>query len=614
MKQLFTTAGVLFSMTAFAQVGINNTSPKATLDITAKTTGSKPEGLIVPQLTGDQIRAASTGTTPVYGSAQKGLILFASAADTAPAGATANITAPGYYYFDGSVWQKIVTGSSLNTSLNSGNIYVGNASNVATAVTPSGDVTISNSGVTAIGTGKVTSSQIADATVANADLASGAGGIYKGDGSLSGNTTVTQGTNTLAFTSNATNGFSVDGTTFSVDAANNRVGIGTAAPSAMLHIYGTSGDHLRITNSSSDWALGSENAGGQNGIPGQSSFNITNRTGNFRAMTIGTDNSFRLGGSISVGSAAFSIDGPTNKIGIGVNVPNATLDVRAASNGSTPEGIIAPRLSLTALQGYTYDGNQTGAMVYVNSVSGTPTGQTANVTATGYYYFDGTNWQKVATGASVTDATTTAKGIVQLAGDLSGTAASPSIATSAVTSAKIADGTVANADLASGAGGIYKGSGSLSGNTTVTQGTNTLAFSSSATNGFSVAGTTLSVDGANSRVGIGTTAPVTTLTVNGIISSGIQNISTAGTVANKTVVSTTVNFVLPSAVTNAGAIIFVRNINTSGSITVTTSGGSMFNGGSTSALTSYTMNATDQTKTIIWISDGVNWTAMSSNF
>ncbi|WP_449388518.1 hypothetical protein [Chryseobacterium lineare] len=108
MKQLITTAVLLFSMTVFAQVGINNTSPKATLDITAKTSGTKPEGLIIPQLTGDQIRAATTATpTPVYGSNQKGLIIYATVADSAPSGATANITTPGYYYFDGSVWQKM---------------------------------------------------------------------------------------------------------------------------------------------------------------------------------------------------------------------------------------------------------------------------------------------------------------------------------------------------------------------------------------------------------------------------------------------------------------------------------------------------------------------------
>lgn len=106
MKHLFTAAAMLFSMTAFAQVGINNTSPKATLDITAKTTdGSKPEGLIIPQLSGSNIHTATAAG--VYGTNQKGLIIYATSADSSPTSATANITAAGYYYFDGGVWQKI---------------------------------------------------------------------------------------------------------------------------------------------------------------------------------------------------------------------------------------------------------------------------------------------------------------------------------------------------------------------------------------------------------------------------------------------------------------------------------------------------------------------------
>lgn len=63
-------------------------------------------------------------------------------------------------------------------------------------------------------------------------------GIYDGNGSLNGVTTVTQGTNKLSFTADPVNAFSVDGTTFSVDASNNRVGIGTIAPTARLHTVG----------------------------------------------------------------------------------------------------------------------------------------------------------------------------------------------------------------------------------------------------------------------------------------------------------------------------------------------------------------------------------------
>ncbi len=63
--------------------------------------------------------------------------------------------------------------------------------------------------------------------------------LYTADGTLADNRTVTQADKTLAFTSSATTGtshFTVDGTTFNVDAVNNRVGIGTATPSTKLDI------------------------------------------------------------------------------------------------------------------------------------------------------------------------------------------------------------------------------------------------------------------------------------------------------------------------------------------------------------------------------------------
>jgi hypothetical protein len=108
---------------------------------------------------------------------------------------------------------------------------------------------------------------------------------------------------------------------------------------------------------------------------------------------------------------------------------------------------------------------------------------------------------------TIDKATTTTAGTIVLAGDLGGTADTPTIKDNAVTTAKIVDGTVSNTDLNTGVGGIYKGSGSLNGTTTVTQGTNELNFSSTATTGtshFTVDGTTLNVDAVSNRVGIGT--------------------------------------------------------------------------------------------------------------
>ncbi len=59
-------------------------------------------------------------------------------------------------------------------TLADGTIYLGNASNVATEVTLSGDVTIDNTGVSTIGASKVVSSMITDATIVNADVSTSA--------------------------------------------------------------------------------------------------------------------------------------------------------------------------------------------------------------------------------------------------------------------------------------------------------------------------------------------------------------------------------------------------------------------------------------------------------
>ena len=78
------------------------------------------------------------------------------------------------------------------------------------------------------------------------------------------------------------------------------------------------------------------------------------------------------------------------------NDPNATLDVVAsATDGSTAEGIIAPRLTGDQIKGKDarYGTAQKGAIVYATSAVGTSSTKTVNIKAEGYYYFDGAVWQ-----------------------------------------------------------------------------------------------------------------------------------------------------------------------------------------------------------------------------
>ena len=137
-------------------------------------------------------------------------------------------------FYDGYTWQ---TGMQLQLkSLADGQIWIGNSSNVAQARTLTGDVTVSNTGVTAIGTAKVVDAMLAtsyikaDGTRAlTANWAAGnfsitANGVIIGDasnsvagGSLSG------GNVTVKSTTNATKGQVRFGNTNNYyDEANNR--------------------------------------------------------------------------------------------------------------------------------------------------------------------------------------------------------------------------------------------------------------------------------------------------------------------------------------------------------------------------------------------------------
>ncbi|PCH98704.1 MAG: hypothetical protein COB85_01050, partial [Bacteroidetes bacterium] len=72
-------------------------------------------------------------------------------------------------------------------------------------------------------------------------------GIYDGTGSLTSSTTVFLGANKLDFNAGVIDAFSVDGTTFSVDAQNNAVGIGDATPDGKLEVrQTTTGDIFNL--------------------------------------------------------------------------------------------------------------------------------------------------------------------------------------------------------------------------------------------------------------------------------------------------------------------------------------------------------------------------------
>ncbi len=202
--------------------------------------------------------------------------------------------------------------------------------------------------------------------------------IYTADGTLTGNRTVTQGANTLAFTGTQANAFSVDGSTLSVDAANDRVGIGTTTPTNKLVVAGTNAQPS---------ALGTANTNAIFRVDGNTS----------HALDFGTYTNSPFGSYISSHNKTSSAPLPLvlnpvgGNVGVGTNAPDnsALLDLTATNRGFLP-----PRVSLTSMtDGSTVPSPANGLIVYNSNTALTPYGD-------GLYYNSGTSgapkWNKLA--------------------------------------------------------------------------------------------------------------------------------------------------------------------------------------------------------------------------
>lgn len=85
MKKFLLTATMLVGLSAVSQaqqgrVGINTTTPSATLDVVANTTdNARPDALLVPRMTEDQLAAKNNA----YLALQNGSLVFITAVDGA---------------------------------------------------------------------------------------------------------------------------------------------------------------------------------------------------------------------------------------------------------------------------------------------------------------------------------------------------------------------------------------------------------------------------------------------------------------------------------------------------------------------------------------------------
>jgi hypothetical protein len=198
MKLLFSSFFIFFIFFANAQVGIGTTSPAATLDITASpTTGTTVEGVLIPRVT--RQRAKDMGTNPSIST-----LIYVTTLDGVANLTAVNITSVGFYFFNGTVWEKLASGA-INGWMTTGNAglsgttnFMGTTDNVDVAFrrnnTAAGKIgaTSTSFGVGALNSG-VTSNSAAFGTNA-LQVNTGDNNVAVGNGTLAANTTGIQNT------------------------------------------------------------------------------------------------------------------------------------------------------------------------------------------------------------------------------------------------------------------------------------------------------------------------------------------------------------------------------------------------------------------------------------
>lgn len=286
-----------------AQIGINNSAPASTLDITAKNpvgTDTNVDGILIPRV--DRQRAQSMASVPTS------TLIYVNSVATGTTGGTAvNIDATGYYYFNGTVWMKLNPSSTPNSVVN----------------------------------------------------------IYNSDGTLTDNRIVTQGSNTLSFVGTAANAFSVDGSTFSVDAANDRIGVGTTVPTVKLQVQGSQLLNAALTGAATKNALDIN--------VGQDGFGYGNRADNYGINMKSSSSIFpgtisRINfGDTSTGTAV----GPRYmSFSVGIT-PNELMYLTDANAGRVGIGTVSPASRFHVDGGESRFSNTTSAWALAPSTGGT---------------------------------------------------------------------------------------------------------------------------------------------------------------------------------------------------------------------------------------------------
>lgn len=367
MKKTILLLALFFVSYLKAQVGINTSDPKSTLEVIGQPTiTTATDGIILPKLLRSQL-IAKTG----YGSDQTGAVVYVTDTSGTINAATAKVTNIGFYFWDGDSWEPI------GNSGDGRNIYTEN-------------------------------------------------GALNGNRTVA-QTTNTLAFTSSATT--GTSHFTVDGSTFNVNAVSNNVGIGTSTPSGRLHVASDDGRDAVFSMGSNDANTNmdidiyryrgnastpnviqnGDNIGGLrfSGLNGTASGVVAPFTimGEVNAVADGIITPTSAPGALNfrttdngtlTSSTKMTIKNNGN-IGVLNTNPAATLDVVAKNSTGTNanvDGILIPRVSRQRAQSMT--GIPISTLIYVNEIAtGSATGNAIDITQVGFFFYNGSKWVSI---------------------------------------------------------------------------------------------------------------------------------------------------------------------------------------------------------------------------
>ncbi len=407
--------GLLLSLQSFAQIGINTTTPNAMLDISSTT-----NGFLIPRIALTANNVAAPVVNPQGGALPTSTLIYNTSTV-----AGINGVAPGYYYWNGSLWVSF--SSSIDWKLN------GNSS----ITTPAFPITYGTSTIGAsenfIGTIDANDVVMGSNNIERFRIRAGSGFVGIGTSNPAYNLHINKSTagSITTFSENTfvgnTNGTAIFGSSF------NNPGYGIGGQFA----GGSRGVIAQANGSTSTFtitgvlasATGSGNGFREGGNFSASGVNISNKgivsdangatTSNYGGLFSASGGVESYGGlfsafggtsnyggyfsvispattnyagyfSASSGTKNYAIVVPSTggTMGLGTITPNALLDVSSSTNG-----VLFPRIALTANNVAAPVVNpQGGALPTSTLIYNTSTVAGINGVSPGYYYWNGTLW------------------------------------------------------------------------------------------------------------------------------------------------------------------------------------------------------------------------------